>query len=152
MKALALHLIEGSVDQVGVVTLSLQAAQGVAVSRVASWALVCTHHNNLTAHTCDVEPAHTLHCPLALLRYWNRLNSNAIPVATCGNTPDTTNVCPPVSLQVAQEVTVSWVASRVLTKAQVSGLKERLDGWISKVNAISNTLEQESIGVALEVV
>lgn len=54
--------------------------------------------------------------------------------------------------QVAQEVTVSWVASRVLTKAQVSGLKERLDGWISKVNAISNTLEQESIGVALEVV
>jgi 26S proteasome regulatory subunit N9 len=57
-----------------------------------------------------------------------------------------------LSLQVAQEVTVSWVASRVLTKAQVSGLKERLDGWISKVNAISNTLEQESIGVALEVV
>lgn len=37
---------------------------------------------------------------------------------------------------------MSWVASRVLTKAQVSGLKERLDGWISKVNAISNTLEQ----------
>lgn len=54
--------------------------------------------------------------------------------------------------QVAQEVSVSWVASRVLTKAQVQGLKERLDGWISKVNAISNTLEQESIGVALEVV
>ncbi|KAF8061975.1 RPN9A [Scenedesmus sp. PABB004] len=54
--------------------------------------------------------------------------------------------------QVAQEVTVSWVASRVLTTAQVQGLKERLDGWISKVNAISNTLEQESIGVALEVV
>lgn len=37
---------------------------------------------------------------------------------------------------------MSWVASRVLTKAQVSGLKDRLDGWISKVNAISNTLEQ----------
>lgn len=47
---------------------------------------------------------------------------------------------------------MSWVASRVLTKGQVQGLKERLDGWISKVNVITNTLEQESIGVALEVV
>jgi 26S proteasome regulatory subunit N9 len=54
--------------------------------------------------------------------------------------------------QVAQEVSVSWVASRVLTTAQITGLKDRLDGWISRVNAISTTLEQESIGVALEVV
>lgn len=53
--------------------------------------------------------------------------------------------------QVAQEVTISWVASRVLTTPQMQGLKDRLDGWISKVNAISSTLEQESIGVALEV-
>ncbi|WIA38408.1 hypothetical protein OEZ86_001734 [Tetradesmus obliquus] len=54
--------------------------------------------------------------------------------------------------QVAQEVSVSWVASRVLTTAQITGLKDRLDGWISRVNAASTTLEQESIGVALEVV
>lgn len=47
---------------------------------------------------------------------------------------------------------MSWVASRVLTTSQVQGLRERLDGWISKVNAISHQLEQESIGVALEVV
>jgi 26S proteasome regulatory subunit N9 len=53
---------------------------------------------------------------------------------------------------VAQEVSVSWVASRVLTSGQIIGLKDRLDGWISRVNAISTTLEQESIGVALEVV
>lgn len=54
--------------------------------------------------------------------------------------------------QVAQEVSVSWVASRVLTTPQIQNLKDRMDNWISKVNAISNTLEQESIGVALEVV
>lgn len=48
-------------------------------------------------------------------------------------------------------MSVSWVASRVLTRPQITGLKERLDGWISKVNAISTTLENESIGVALEV-
>jgi len=35
---------------------------------------------------------------------------------------------------------------------QIQGLKDRLDKWISKVNAISGTLDQESIGVALEVV
>lgn len=56
------------------------------------------------------------------------------------------------AVQVAQEVSVSWVASRVLTTAQITGLKDRLDGWISRVNAASTTLEQESIGVALEVV
>eukprot|EP00775_Hariotina_reticulata_P005374 gene5374-5609_t len=54
--------------------------------------------------------------------------------------------------QVSQEVSVSWVASRVLTSSQIHGLKDRLDKWISKVNAISSTLDQESIGVALEVV
>lgn len=47
---------------------------------------------------------------------------------------------------------MSWVASRVLTTPQIQNLKDRLDNWISKVNAISSTLEQESIGVALEVV
>lgn len=40
----------------------------------------------------------------------------------------------------------------MLTTPQIQNLKDRMDNWISKVNAISNTLEQESIGVALEVV
>ncbi len=47
---------------------------------------------------------------------------------------------------------MTWVASRVLTTAQMAGLKERLGCWISKVNAVSSTLDAESIGVALEVV
>lgn len=33
-------------------------------------------------------------------------------------------------------------------RSQLGGLKDRLDVWISKVNAVGATLEQESIGVA----
>ena len=43
---------------------------------------------------------------------------------------------------------MSWVQSRILTRQQVEGLKERLDTWISKVNAISTTLEQETVMVS----
>lgn len=50
--------------------------------------------------------------------------------------------------QVDGTVAVSWVQSRVLTAKQLGGLKERLDVWIGKVNAVGATLEQESIGVA----
>lgn len=49
--------------------------------------------------------------------------------------------------QVDGTVSVSWVQSRVLTAPQLAGLKERLDVWISKVNAVGATLEQDSIGV-----
>lgn len=50
--------------------------------------------------------------------------------------------------QVDEEVQVSWVQPRALTRQQVAGLKDRLDTWISKVAAISSTLHQDSIGVA----
>lgn len=50
--------------------------------------------------------------------------------------------------QVDGTVAVTWVQSRVLTAAQLAGLKGRLDAWVSKVNAVGMTLEQESIGVA----
>jgi len=50
--------------------------------------------------------------------------------------------------QVDGTVAVTWVQGRVLTAPQLSGLKERLDVWVSKVNAVGATLEQESIGVA----
>jgi hypothetical protein len=50
--------------------------------------------------------------------------------------------------QVDGTAAISWVQSRVLTKPQVAGLKERLDTWVSKVNAVGSTLKQESIGVA----
>eukprot|EP00877_Chromochloris_zofingiensis_P005250 jgi/Chrzof1/14726/Cz09g13170.t1 len=50
--------------------------------------------------------------------------------------------------QVEQAVAVSWVQPRILTMPQIQGLKDRLDGWISKVQAISTTLEQQSLGVA----
>jgi hypothetical protein len=109
MKALALHLIEGSIDQV--------CAACVACSR----------------GSCTDE-------------------ARRQQTQTLGALPPLLHAHTLAHAQVAQEVTVSWVASRVLTTAQVQGLKERLDGWISKVNTISHTLEQESIGVALEVV
>ncbi|KAI8474163.1 MAG: 26S proteasome regulatory subunit [Monoraphidium minutum] len=50
--------------------------------------------------------------------------------------------------QVDGTVAVSWVQSRVLTAKQLGGLKDRLDVWIGKVNAVSANLEQDSIGVA----
>ncbi|GBF93579.1 26S proteasome non-ATPase regulatory subunit 13 [Raphidocelis subcapitata] len=50
--------------------------------------------------------------------------------------------------QVDGTAAITWVQSRVLTQPQVAGLKERLDAWVSKVNAVGSTLEQESIGVA----
>lgn len=49
--------------------------------------------------------------------------------------------------QVEGYVQVSWVQPRILTKPQIQGLKERLDVWISKVASISDTLEQEAVGV-----
>lgn len=49
--------------------------------------------------------------------------------------------------QVEGYVQVSWVQPRILTKPQINGLKVRLDEWISKVNAITVTLEHESVGV-----
>ena len=49
--------------------------------------------------------------------------------------------------QVDSVVSVSWVASRVLTLEQLGGLKGRLDGWIDKVSAAAHSLEAESVGV-----
>ncbi len=51
-------------------------------------------------------------------------------------------------MQVAQEVQVSWVQTRMLTKAQISGLKERLDAWVSRVEAVSSQVEGEALGMA----
>lgn len=48
--------------------------------------------------------------------------------------------------QVDSSVSVSWVQSRVLTAPQLAGLKERLDVWVSKVKAVSDALEQDTIG------
>lgn len=49
--------------------------------------------------------------------------------------------------QVVGTVSVSWVQPRVLTKPQIQGLRDRLDGWIDKVTAATMTLERESVGV-----
>lgn len=49
--------------------------------------------------------------------------------------------------QVRSVVEVQWVQPRVLTKPQIQGLKDRLDGWISKVGAARLSLEQETVGV-----
>jgi hypothetical protein len=121
MKALALHLIEGSIDQVRPL---LSACPCVGRACRGCCAVLTAGPGGSDAPS--------------------PVSQRLLPAAcVCGL---------PCASQVSQEVTVSWVASRVLTTVQVQGLKERLDGWISKVNAISNTLEQESIGVALEVV
>jgi hypothetical protein len=53
--------------------------------------------------------------------------------------------------QVDQEVVVWWVQPRVLTKPQIAGLKERLDGWLGKVNTVSAQLEGEAHSMALQV-
>ena len=44
-------------------------------------------------------------------------------------------------------VHLSWVQPRILTKVQIQGLKDRLDGWISKVSSAAVSLEHESVGV-----
>ena len=44
---------------------------------------------------------------------------------------------------------VTWVQPRVLTMPQVSGVKDRLDGWISKVTASSTLLEEETADVVV---
>ena len=44
---------------------------------------------------------------------------------------------------------VTWVQPRVLTMPQVSGVKDRLDGWISKVTASSTLLEDETADVVV---
>eukprot|EP00891_Asterochloris_glomerata_P005712 jgi/Astpho2/5712/Aster-02950 len=51
--------------------------------------------------------------------------------------------------QVAGNVQVTWVQPRVLTMPQVSGVKDRLDGWISKVTASSTLLEDETADVVV---
>lgn len=47
--------------------------------------------------------------------------------------------------ELAGEVSVRWVSPRVLTKAQVGGIKGRLDAWLGKVSSTVLTLEQDAI-------
>ncbi len=49
--------------------------------------------------------------------------------------------------QVASIVEVSWVTPRILTPAQLRGLKTRLDGWVGRVAAVAAALESESVGM-----
>ncbi|KAL6760536.1 26S proteasome regulatory subunit [Haematococcus lacustris] len=52
--------------------------------------------------------------------------------------------------QVDEVVAVSWVAPRILTKQQLADLRDRLDGWIAKVDTVAVTLQSESVGVAVQ--
>ncbi|PNW70800.1 hypothetical protein CHLRE_17g734516v5 [Chlamydomonas reinhardtii] len=49
--------------------------------------------------------------------------------------------------EVAATVEVTWVTPRILTPAQLQGLKERLDGWVGRVAAVAMALESESVGM-----
>uniref|UniRef100_A0A061RB77 26S proteasome regulatory subunit N9 n=1 Tax=Tetraselmis sp. GSL018 TaxID=582737 RepID=A0A061RB77_9CHLO len=49
--------------------------------------------------------------------------------------------------QVDGTVSISWVQPRVLTIQQISGLKDRLGGWIGKVDQAAVILEEEAVGV-----
>jgi len=49
--------------------------------------------------------------------------------------------------QVDGTVSVTWVQPRVLTLPQIMGLKDRLCGWISKVDSAAVVLEEEAVGV-----
>ncbi|KAG2429451.1 hypothetical protein HYH02_014033 [Chlamydomonas schloesseri] len=49
--------------------------------------------------------------------------------------------------EVASIVEVSWVTPRILTPAQLRGLKTRLDGWVGRVAAVAAALESESVGM-----
>lgn len=54
---------------------------------------------------------------------------------------------PHLTAQVAATVEVTWVTPRILTPAQLQGLKERLDGWVGRVAAVAMALESESVGM-----
>ncbi len=49
--------------------------------------------------------------------------------------------------QVDGTVSVTWVQPRVLTLPQIVGLKDRLCGWIAKVDSAAVVLEEEAVGV-----
>ena len=45
--------------------------------------------------------------------------------------------------QVEGKVNVTWVQPRVLLKPQIAELSGRLEGWIGKVKAVSDALQEE---------
>lgn len=49
--------------------------------------------------------------------------------------------------QVFSTVSISWVQPRVMTKAQLAGLQQRLDTWVGKVSALASNLQEHSLGV-----
>lgn len=49
--------------------------------------------------------------------------------------------------QVDGTVSITWVQPKVLTLPQIIGLKDRLCGWISKVDQATVVLEEEAVGV-----
>jgi len=46
--------------------------------------------------------------------------------------------------QVEEMVYVSWVQPRVLNKAQISALKDRLKGWSAGVESTVQTIQKET--------
>jgi PCI domain len=142
MKALSLHLIEGSIDQVAG-TVQVRGCAGEAAAQRAASKLGCM------CQVRDASAVAKVGGRSVVTGCWCKLTSReqaGLLLECAGGLWELYRLAA-LFTAVFVFVQVSWVQPRVLTLPQIDGLLSRLGAWISKVSTAATMLQDESTGL-----
>lgn len=154
MKALALHLVEGIIDQVDA---TVQVGGWVAAGGLEGLPVEGGYYLG-GPPLVSLSLSLSLSPYLSLFSLSGYVSSGALLRGTCSGPPlerslpasGLTGPAPRAALPsppAPAPAQVSWVQPRVLTLPGVEALLGRLEGWVARVESAAGTLEEEAVGV-----